>query len=223
MAQSKGIKLQTRAVRISSPSPSERLGELRMDNPLGPTRAAKSCRLTGNEGPLESKQTAYHEVRHPERQLSHWGWDQFMGNYGLFKTPIWNRFSKNLAVKTGDQWWVVTPSASSRLTSSVLLNAASVTRQPLKKTICCFMHLLSCRYMYTSAWQWDIRTNLERWGRMDVMLTQVLMENLLRLKKNIEVLQFCWHVDNIRSRTPSSFSLWGSLNSNQLSARFFNQ
>lgn len=170
MAQSKGIKLQT-----SSPSPSERLGELRMDDPLGPTRAAKSCRLTGNEGPLESKQTAYHEVRHPERQLSHWGWDQFMGNYGLFKTPIWNRFTRNLAVKTGDQWWVVTPSASSRLTSSVLLNAASVTRQPLKKTICRFMHLLSCRYMYkrlpgnetsctwpqpsTSLKPWEVRTD----------------------------------------------------------------
>lgn len=142
-------QITNKSNRICSPSPSERLGELRMDNPLGPTWAAKSCRLTGNEGPLESKQTAYHEVRHPERQLSHWGWDQFMGNYGLFKTPIWNRFSRNLAVKSGDQWWVVTPSASSRLTSPVLLNTASVTRQPLKKTpISHLMHLLSCRCTY---------------------------------------------------------------------------
>lgn len=94
-----GFKLQTRALGLAQNPPSGWLGKLKMANPLGPARPAKSCRLTGNEGSLESKQTAYHEVRHPERQLSHRGWDQFMGNYGLFKTPIWNRFFRNLAVK----------------------------------------------------------------------------------------------------------------------------
>lgn len=94
-----GVQITNKSIRISSKSPSDWTGKLKMANPLGPARPAKSCRLTGNEGSLESKQTAYHEVRHPERQLSHGGWDQFMGNYGLFKTPIWNRFFRNLAVK----------------------------------------------------------------------------------------------------------------------------
>lgn len=95
----RGVQITNKSIGISSQSPLGWPGKLKMANPLGPARPAKSWRLTGNEGPLESKQTAYHEVRHPERQLSHRGWDQFMGNHGLFKTPIWNGFFRNLAVK----------------------------------------------------------------------------------------------------------------------------
>lgn len=74
------VKNTNKSIRISSKSPVDWLGKLKMANPLRPARAAKSCRLTGNEGPLESKHTTYHEVRHPNRQLSHQRWDHFMGN-----------------------------------------------------------------------------------------------------------------------------------------------
>lgn len=58
------------------------------------------------------------------------------------------------------------------------------------------MHLLSNVIVQTSAWQWDIMDmtsavnfplNLERWGQMDVMLTQVLMENRSWQKKKIDM------------------------------------
>lgn len=144
-----------------------------------------------------------------------------MGNYGLFKTPIWNRFTRNLAVKTGDQWWVVTPSASSRLTSHVLFKiAASVTRQasmPLRV----WMSLRDVMPM-TSA----VNFLLTLRGEDGWMCRErrCYWENLLQFEKNISrSCNFCWHVDIIRSRASSSFFLWGSSNSNQSSSRIFNQ
>lgn len=60
-----GDQITNQGGGISSACPSEWLGELRMANLLGPARAAKSCRVTGNEGRLESKQTACREVSPP--------------------------------------------------------------------------------------------------------------------------------------------------------------
>lgn len=145
------VKNTNKSIRISSKSPVDWLSKLKMANPAA--TAAKSSRLTGNEGPPESKQTTYHEIRHPERQLSHQRWDRFNGPLKLVVSAHLEWILVECGCfTTNDQWRVVTPSSSSCLTSHVLVDTASRTWQVLKLYTFKMSTALQTNYYNLKAW-----------------------------------------------------------------------
>lgn len=82
-------------------------------------RDSQKATDTGNEGPPKSKQATYHEIRHPERQLSHQRWSRFNG---VLKDVVGTHLEKIQTEcdysTSNDQWRALTP------LSKVLFDAA---------------------------------------------------------------------------------------------------